>query len=173
MLDEMQMGREPHRGLFEVRGAGRIVYTTARRIHIGRLTPEKWVEIAFRDTSARIRATGDAIEAVQVLGSCPTVPPSALEEVRDRFGNWRSKAVSDLNGLIETAPTESVARAQRHYATDLGRIASEQQLRHLAALGLVSAVAVEHAAEQISEHLAECERSRFSISVDKDEDVGI
>ncbi len=172
MLDELQMGNEPHRGLFEVRGAGRVVYATARRVHSGRLTAEKWVELAFRDTSARIRATGDAIDAVDVLGTCPTVPPSSLAHARDRFGHWREKAITDLNGLIEAAPRELVGHAERHYATDLARISSEQQLRHLAALGLVSAVAVEHAADQIAEHLSKCERNRYSIAVEEDEDLG-
>ena len=175
MLDELQLGNQPHRGLFEVSGSGRLVYATARRIHIGRLTAEKWVEIAFRDTSARIRATGDAIEAVGVLGRCPTVPDSAVELTRSRFEHWRSKAIADLEALIATAPAEVVARAERHYAADLGRLASQRQLRHLAELGLVSSVAVEHAADQITDYLksSERERQRLSVAIDEDEDVGV
>lgn len=173
MLDELQLGNEPQRGLFEVSGSGRLVYATARRIHMGSLTPEKWVEVAFRDTSARIRASGDAIEAVGVLGRCPTVPGSAVELTRSRFERWRSKAITDLEGLIATAPAELVARAERHYAADLGRLASQRQLRHLAELGLVSSVAVEHAADQISEYLESSERTRLSVAIDEDEDVGI
>jgi hypothetical protein len=65
-----------------------------------------------------------------------------------------------------------VASAERHYAADLGRIASERELRHLADLGLVSAVAVEHAAEQVAAHLAACERSRYAVAIDEQEDVG-
>lgn len=172
MLDELQMGGEPHRGLFELRGVGRIVYGTARRIHIGRLTPEKWVEIAFRDGSARVRATGDAIEAVGLLGRCPSVPGSAVDAARERFGRWRAKAADDLDGLIAAADPELVAAAERHYAADLGRLASERQLQHLADLGLVSAVAVEHGTAQIAAHLERCERDRMTISIGRDEDVG-
>ena len=173
MLDEMQMGGEPHRGLFEVRGVGRLIYTSARRIHIGRLTPEKWVEIAFRDGSARIKATADAAAAVGLLGRCPSVPRTAVERARGRFERWRSKAATDLEGLIAAADPEIIARAERHYAADLGRIASQRQLQHLAELGLVSSVAVAHGAETIAAHLERCEQSRVEIAIDPDEDVGV
>lgn len=172
MLDELQMGREPHRGLFEIRGPGKLVYATARRIHIGRLDPEKWVEIAFRDTSARIRAAGDALDAIEVLGHCPSVPPAALERARGRFEKWREKGIADLEQLIATAPKASLGRAQRLYSADLARIASRKQLKHLERLGLVSGVAVEHAAEQIASHLRSCEQDRFRIEVEADEDLG-
>ena len=69
-------------------------------------------------------------------------------------------------------PTEAVSRAERHYAADLGRIASQRELRHLADEGLVSLVAVEHAADQIAEYLAACERDRYAVPIDVDEDVG-
>lgn len=173
MLDEMQIGNEPHRGLFEVRGVGRIVYSTARRIHIGRLTPEKWVEIAFRDTSARIKATGDAAAAIGLLGRCPSVPGAAVDRARGRFERWRSKATADLEALVEAAEPAVVARAERHYAAELGRLASERQLQHLAELGLVSSVAVDHGAAQIAAHLEDRERRRVAITIDKDEDVGV
>jgi CPA1 family monovalent cation:H+ antiporter len=172
VLDELQMGREPHRGLFEITGVGRIVYGTARRIHLGGLTPEKWVEVAFRDGSARIRATGDAIDAIEVLASCPGVPPDPVDRARDRFVHWRAKATHDLQRLIDTAPDDLVGAAQRHYAADLGRIASQQHLRHLADLGLVSALAVEHAADLIAEHLEACEKERYSLTIAEEEDVG-
>jgi monovalent cation:H+ antiporter, CPA1 family len=172
MLDEMQMGREPHRGLFEVRGIGRIVYSTARRIHIGRLTPEKWVDVAFRDASARIRASGDAIAAIGVLGRCPSVPEPALDRARDRFERWRAKAADDLDRLIAITDATLIAGVERHYAADLARITSQRQLRHLAELGLVSSVAVDHAAETIAAHLEQRERTRFAIPIDTDEDVG-
>jgi monovalent cation:H+ antiporter, CPA1 family len=172
VIDELQLGREPHRGLFEVRGLGRIVYVTARRIHVGRMTAEKWVELAFRDSSARIRATGDAAEAIGVLARCPSVPDAAVVRARGRFDRWQAKSIEDLHGLIARADQTAVASAERHYAADLGRIASERELRHLADLGLVSAVAVEHAAEQVAAHLAACERSRYAVAIDEQEDVG-
>lgn len=172
MLDSLQLGEEPERGLFEVHGLGRIVYGTARRIHVGKLTPERWVEIAFRDSSARIRATGDAASAVGVLGHCPAVPEAAVEQARDRFEHWQAKARDDLNGLVEAAQPEMIRRAERGYAADLGRLASQRQLAELAGLGLVSSIAVEHAATQIADHLEACERDRLSIAIDRDEDVG-
>ncbi len=172
VLDELQLGREPHRGLFEVRGVGRIVYATARRIHGGRLTAEKWVELAFRDASARIRATGDAAEAIEVLARCGAVPDPAIDRARGRFERWRGKSIEDLHRLIENADRVAVASAERHYAADLGRLASERELRHLADLGLLSTVAVEHASEQIIAHLRECERDRYAIAIDEQEDVG-
>jgi monovalent cation:H+ antiporter, CPA1 family len=171
MLDDLALGKEPHRGLFELRGLGRLVYVTARRIHVGRLTEEKWVEIAFRDGSARVRAASSAAEAIDLLGRCPNVPASALERAQARFEHWRQKGVDDLAALIEAAPDRALARAERLYAADLGRIASRRQLEHLHALGLVSAVAVDHAAEQIITHLEESEGER--IEIDRDEDVGI
>jgi monovalent cation:H+ antiporter, CPA1 family len=172
MLDELQMGRDPHRGLFEVRGLGRLVYSTARRIHVGRLTAEKWVDIAFRDASARIRAAGDAIDAIGVLGRCPTVPEPPLSRAHERFGRWRSKAERDLAGLVEASPADLVSHAERNYAADLAQITSQRQLAHLAEVGLVSTVAVEHAAEQIAAHLEARERDRFALRIDPDEDVG-
>lgn len=172
MLDELQLGNDPHRGLFEVRGTGRLVYATARRIHVGRMTEEKWVELAFRDSSARIRAAGSAMDAIEVLGNCPSVPPDALARARERFGRWRGKAEADLEQLVAVCPRGDVSHAERHYAADLARVASERQLRHLERLGLVSSVAVEHAADQIIEYLGERERSRFDVTVDDEEDIG-
>jgi CPA1 family monovalent cation:H+ antiporter len=172
VLEELQLGKEPHRGLFELRGVGRIVYSTARRIHIGQLTPEKWIEIAFRDSSARIQAAGNAVEAIEVLARCPTVPPAVVDRVREQFLHWEEKAIDDLGTLIAISPQEAISQAERHYAADLGRIASERQLRHLADLGLVSAVAVEHAADQIADYLEVCERDRYAIPIESDEDVG-
>jgi CPA1 family monovalent cation:H+ antiporter len=173
VLDELQMGHEPHRGLFEVRGLGRVVYSTARRVHMGRLTAEKWVEIAFRDTSARIRATGDAIEAIGVLASCPGVPSGPVARVQNQFERWRKKAGGDLELLIEAAPDEHVSAAQRHYAADLARLSSQRHLRHLAEVGLLSAVAVEHASDLITEYLVACEKQRYSLTIRDEEDVGI
>jgi CPA1 family monovalent cation:H+ antiporter len=172
MLDDMQLGLEPHRGLFEVRGLGRIVYATGRRVHGGKLTAERWVEIAFRDSSARIKASGGAIDSVGVLGRCTAVPEPAVARARDRFLQWRAKAIADLEALVAASPEALVSQAERRYAADLGRLASQRQLHHLAELGLVSQLAVEQAAETIAEHLAECERSRFAISIGEDEDVG-
>ncbi len=173
MLEEMQLGLEPHRGLFEVRGLGRLVYATGRRIHGGRLSAERWVELAFRDSSARIKATGGAIDSVGVLARCAAVPEPAVERARERFVHWRAKAIADLEMLVATAPEAFVSQAERRYAADLGRLASQRQLRHLAELGLVSQLAVQHAADQIAEHLAERERSRFAISIDEGEDLGV
>jgi monovalent cation:H+ antiporter, CPA1 family len=170
MLDDLALGKEPHRGLFELRGLGRIVYGTARRIHIGTLTEEKWIEIAFRDGSARVRAANEAGEAIDLLGRCPNVPDGALERAEERFRRWRQRGVDDLAALIEAAPPAALARAERHYAADLARIASRRQLEHLHSLGLVSAVAVDSAAERIIEQLEASERTR--IEIDRDEDVG-
>ena len=172
MLDDLQMGNEPQRGLFEIRGVGKLVYVTARRIHSGRLTESKWVELAFRDGSARIQAAGDAQEALGVLARCPTVPSAAVERATERFDRWRRKAATDLDRLIASCPDEEVNRAERKYAADLARIASERQLAHLAGLGLVSDVAVKHAADQINAHLDEGGRERLRLQIDSDEDIG-
>jgi CPA1 family monovalent cation:H+ antiporter len=158
MLDDLQMGNEPHRGLFEIRGIGKFVYATARRIHSGRLTERKWVELAFRDSSARIQAAGEAKEALGVLARCPTVPPTAVDRATEKFEQWRRKAASDLDHLISTCPKDDVNHAERSYAADLARIASERQLAHLASLGLVSDVVVQHASDQIKTHLAGTDR---------------
>lgn len=172
MLDELQMGREPHRGLFELDRWGRIVYATARRIHTGKLTPRKWVEIAYRDLGARIRATDEAAEAITVLARCPSVPEEALDRAVSRFRGWNEKAVGDLKQLRRTAEREDLLAAERHYASDLGRLASQRELSHLAELGLASKVAVDHAASQIAMHLEACERDRLAIEVDEEEDLG-
>lgn len=170
MLDDLQMGNEPHRGLFEIRGVGKLVYETARRIHSGRLTEGKWVELAFRDGSARIHAAGEAVEAIGVLARCPTVSPDPVERATERFERWRRKAASDLEDLISSCPVDDVNRAERHYAADLARIASERQLAHLADLGLVSDVVMQHASDQIRDHLAEGERDRPRLRVDREAD---
>jgi CPA1 family monovalent cation:H+ antiporter len=173
MLDDLQMGTDPHRGLFEIRGIGRLVYATGRRIHGGRLTESKWVELAFRDASARIRAAGNARDAIRFLARCPSVPPNAIERAEKKFEHWRRKSIEDLKEVIRACPTEDVNEAERHYAADLARITSERQLQHLANLGLVSEIAVQHAADQINEHLDECHRTRLPITVSDEEDVGI
>lgn len=172
MLDELQMGREPQRGLFEMDRWGRIVYASARRIHSGKLTPRKWVEIAYRDLGARIRATNEAAEAIAVLGRCPSVPEEALDRAVSRFRGWHDKAARDLEELRRTADRGDLMAAERHYAADLGRLASQQELSHLAELGLVSKVAVDHATEQITRHLEACERDRVAIEVEEEEDLG-
>jgi monovalent cation:H+ antiporter, CPA1 family len=171
-LEELIMGRIADRGLFETRGLARIVYAIARRIHEGSLTSDRWVEIAYRDLSARARASGDAIEAIEVLGRCPSVPDQALARVAERFRGYHYKALQDLERLGDATPQDLFVAAQRHYAADLGRLASSRELRHLSALGLVSTVAVEHAAEQIAVYLEACERDRFTLAVDAEEDIG-
>jgi hypothetical protein len=99
-------------------------------------------------------------------------PEEALARAAERFRGYRDKAVRDLERLGDEAPPELFASAQRQYAADLGRLASARELRHLAALGLVSTAAVDHAAGQIADYLKACERSRLAVAIDADEDVG-
>ena len=172
-LDELSVGRASERGLFQPTALGRLVYAIARRIHLGRLTPEKWVEIAYRDLNTRLRATSEALSALQHFSVCPSVTDQALNEVGDRFRAWHDKAERDLELLTRTAPEPILAAARRHYASDLGRLSSRRELRHLAELGLVSTVAVERASELIAEHLRKAERGRIEITVEAEEDVGI
>jgi CPA1 family monovalent cation:H+ antiporter len=171
-LDELALGRIADRGLFETRGLGRLVYRIARWIHEGRLTAARWVEIAYRDLSARILASGEAIEAIEVLGHCPSVPGAALSRAAERFRLYQGKALGDLERLGATASRDLFVAAQRRYAADLGRLASGRELRQLAALGLVSTASVEHAADQIAAYLEACERDRLAVTVDADEDLG-
>jgi CPA1 family monovalent cation:H+ antiporter len=171
-LDELSMGGASERGLFEAHGLGGLTYAIARRIHLGRLTPEKWVELAYRDLKARLHATSAAISALEHFGGCPEVLDDHVASARAPFAAWHEKAERDLELLERTAPEPLLAAANRHYSTDLGRLASRRELRHLAELGLVSTVAVEHASELIAAHLRRAERSRIEVVVDADEDLG-
>ena len=171
-LDELSMGRVSSRGLFETTRPERLIYEVARRIHMGRLTVDKWVELAYRDLQARIKATSDAIEAIRTLAVCPGVAAEATERTVAEFDAWRIAARRNLDRLVAEAPAPALAAAHRHYAADLARLTSRQELRHLASMGLVSIVAVDLASELIIEHLEACERERVSIAVDEDEDLG-
>ena len=171
-LDELSMGRWIDRGLFTTTGAGKLVYTTARRIHSGKLTEAKWVDVAYRDISARVKASHDAAEAIELLGRCRTVPDSAVEQTCGRFRGWHDHAHANMTQLKESVPPRLFAAAQRRYASDLGRLTSARELHHLAELGLVSSVAVDRAAEIINHHLEACERDRLTVEIDDDEDLG-
>lgn len=171
-LDELSTGRASARGLFETSGLGRLVYAIARRVHLGRMTPEKWVEIAYRDLQARLRASDEAISALEHFAGCPGVLDEHLQRTRARFKAWHEKARRDLALLSHTAPEALLARARRRHTTDLGRISSRRELRQLASLGLVSSVAVNDASELIEAHLTRAERGRLELTIDSDEDVG-
>jgi CPA1 family monovalent cation:H+ antiporter len=172
-LDELSVGRASERGLFQASGWGRIVYAIARRIHLGRLTPEKWVDVAYRDLNTRLRATSDAVAALDHFAVCPSVTAQALNEVRERFQGWHGKAERDLEALSRSAPEALLAAAHRRYSSDLGRLASRRELSHLAELGLVSSVAVDHASELIADHLKRAESARIELAIDADEDLGV
>lgn len=171
-LDELAMGRVTGRGLFETTRPERLIYEIARRIHMGRLTVDGWVDVAYRDLQARIKAAGDAVAAIRTLERCPGVHADPTDEVIKEFEGWRERAQENLRRLAAEAPRDALAAANRHYAADLARLTSRQELRHLAEMGLVSAVAVDHASELIIGHLEDCERDRISVSVDADEDLG-
>ncbi|CAN5588375.1 hypothetical protein BH20ACT15_BH20ACT15_10310 [soil metagenome] len=171
-LDELSVGQATERGLFHATGLGRVVYAIARRIHIGELTPAKWVEIAYRDLKARLRATDAAIEAMRSFGGCPAVMEAHLERAFADFRGWHAKAESDLALLTSTADPPLLAATRRHYPSDLGALAARRELSHLAETGLVSAVAVEHAAETISAYLSRTERDRIEIGIEPGEDIG-
>lgn len=153
-IEELEIGRTPERGLFEARGVARLVYEIARRIHGGRMTPEKWVDIAWRDLQARLKATSDAISALEHFAGCPGVTRVAVDRVRSSFEDWHERAGKFVAQLQRDAPPELLAAARRNYATDLARLHSQRELSHLAELGLVSPLAMERAGEAIADHLA-------------------
>ncbi|CAN5142839.1 hypothetical protein BH24ACT23_BH24ACT23_01330 [soil metagenome] len=152
-LDEMTMQRGDAHGLFEPQGLGRLVYAIARRIHLGRVTPEKWMDVAWRDIQARLKATGDAISALEHFSHCPAVPQDVLADVRDEFEKWHERAVGYASQLVRDAPDDLLAAAQRAYATDLAGLYSRRELSHLAELGLVAPMTIKHAREEIEEKL--------------------
>jgi CPA1 family monovalent cation:H+ antiporter len=172
-LDELGVGGAAERDLFQARGFGRIVYGFARRIHLGRLTPARWVEVAFRDLHARLRASDDAIAALEHFAGCPGVDGATLQATVEKFRRRHRKALADLEALEATAPADLVAAARRHYSSELARLASARELRHLARLGLCSPNAVEAAGELIARHLEQSERARIEVPVAEEEDVGI
>jgi len=172
-LDELAVGRASERGLFQARGFGKLIYAVARRIHLGRLTPAKWVELAYRDLNTRLRATDGALSALDHFSACPSVSGESLTDVRTRFQGWHQKAERDLAALSRSASPPLMAAARRHYSSDLGRLATRRELGHLAELGLVSSVAVDHASELIAEHLRRAEQDRIEVIVDEEEDLGI
>lgn len=154
-LDEMTMQRGDAHGLFEPQGLGRLVYAIARRIHLGRVTPEKWMDVAWRDIQARLKATGDAISALEHFSHCPAVPQDVLADVRDEFEKWHERAVGYASQLVRDAPDDLLAAAQRAYATDLAGLYSRRELSHLAELGLVAPMTIKHAREEIEEKLGD------------------
>ena len=171
-LDELGVGGAADRGLFETRGLGRLVYAIARRIHLGKVTPERFVDVAWRDGNARLRATEMAIDALDHFMDCPGIRPDALGVVRGKFEGWRARAQQLLDGLRETAPPELLTAARRRYAADLGQLSSKRELDHLAAVGLVSSVAVDRATETILKHLELSDRKGIEVSISPDEDIG-
>ena len=171
-LDELSMGRAQQRGLFEARGLSRLVYEIARRIHLGSITPEKWLDVAYRDLNARLKATNDAIAALDHFSVCPSVAEEELSAVRAQFQAWHDGAEGYLSELTEKAPEPLLAVARRQYSSDLGRLSSQRELAHLAELGLVSSVAVEHAADLIAGHLRKAEREGLDVPISAEEDVG-
>ncbi len=171
-LDAVAYGSASERGLFSPSRTGRLVYSVARRIHAGRMTPEKWVEIAYRDLQARLTATRDAIAALEHFEDCPGVSASVLDSVRSRFHQWHAKAELDLDVLTRTAPPKLIASARRHYSADLGGLSSTRELRHLSELGLISTPALEQADRTIIGEIRRRERERVEVQPGTDEDVG-
>jgi CPA1 family monovalent cation:H+ antiporter len=154
-LDEMTVQRGDAHGLFEPQGLGRLVYAIARRIHLGRVTPEKWMDVAWRDIQARLKATGDAISALEHFSHCPAVPQDVLADVRGEFEKWHERAVGYASQLVRDAPDDLLAAAQRAYATDLAGLYSRRELSHLAELGLVAPMTIKHAREEIEQKLGD------------------
>jgi CPA1 family monovalent cation:H+ antiporter len=171
-LDELAAGGRSARGLFEARGAERFVYEIARRIHLGRITPRKWVDVAWRDLKARLKATNDAIAALDHFADCPGVPQQALERVRGDFRAWHARALGFLDRLQREAPADLLAEARRHYANELARLHAQRELQHLGELGLVSPLAMHTAEKAIIDHLKRCDQERLRIAISPDEDVG-
>lgn len=154
-LEESTTDRGDGRSLFEARGPGRLVYAIARRIHLGPVTPERWIDIAWRDIQARLKASADAIAALEHFAHCPAVPQEVLGRVRGKFEEWHERARGYAARLEEEAPKELLDGARRAYATDLAGLYSRRELTHLADLGLVAPLAIKHAREEIEARLAD------------------
>lgn len=152
-LDDMSAGRDDEHGLFQPSGMGRVIYAIARRIHLGKVTPEGWIDVAWRDIQARLKATSDAMSALDHFAHCEAVPQDVLRGVRGCFEGWHEQAHGYARQLEEDAPKELLDSARRAYATDLAGLYSRRELSHLADLGLVAPTAIKRAREEIEARL--------------------
>jgi hypothetical protein len=171
-LDEAGDRDQADDGLFAARGLGRLVYGIARRIHLGRVTAERYVDLAWRDCNGRLTAAEAALGAFDHFADCPGIPPAALDRARARFVEWRARAQAHLEMLVREAPDDLIAAARRRYATDLSRVSSKRSLEHLERVGLVSSVAVEHATASILVYLERRDREAIDVPVPPDEGGG-
>lgn len=173
-IDELSLGHLIERNLFDPRGLRWMVYRVARFIHIGRLTPERWIDVAYRDLSARHLGAHNAMAALDLFARLPGCEDAVVERARSHFAGWHEEARRNLESLTTEAP-EFAARARESYAGDLGRAASERELGQLRRLGLVSTMAVDHATGAIARALRERQRARrgeIRVEFSDEEDYG-
>lgn len=145
-LSVMNMRRQRHRPAFD-----RVMETL-----IGRLPPpagDDPTALAYAEASARFLGARRTSKALDLFAQLPNISERTIERTRETFASWEQAAVDELARLDEQIGKEG-RRLRRLQAESLSRVAIEEALQELAAIGLLPEALVHQASTEIAGQLA-------------------
>ena len=161
-IEEVGLGHESH-ALTRERSRATFDRVMKRlTTHLPPLIGDAPDELAYAEASARQIAARRVADTLGLFAQLPNITPERVDQVQQLVERWEQQAIAELAEL-DARLGEHLHRLRQVEAQAISRMAVEEALRDLAAVGLLPDVLVTQITEEVAAEIGAPERSGATV----------